>query len=185
MAEGYSDIPHGTYSIWRSNTLGRSFDLDSSFGCQCWDYASLFWRNVGFGVGYPQTGPNLSAYEVWTVSKAQNAGNQFDLIYNKTSIQQGDIIVLNGNTSNPYGHIAFADEDYNGTDDIYAIGQNQGGTPLPGGGTAVTRNQIGLGLFLGAFRYKGWENTPPITRSKGHFKWVFYSRRLNQMRNGM
>lgn len=182
MAEGYSNIAHGTYSEWRTNTLGHEYDLDGSYGCQCWDYASLFWRNVGFPAGYPLTGINGYAYECWTNSRIQNQGNQFDLIYSKESIQQGDIIVLNGNTSNPAGHITFADEGYNGTDYIYAIGQNQGGTPLPGGGTAVTRNQVGLDLFLGAFRYKGWHTPTPPTpqggRAKRGFKWVLYANKL-------
>ena len=184
MSTGYVDVPHGTYSEWRSNTIGNAYDLDGSYGygCQCWDYASLFWRNVGFAAGYPLTGVNHYASECWTSSRFQNAGNQFDLITNKTAIQQGDIIVLDGNSSNPPGHIAFADEGYNGTDYIYAIGQNQGGTPLPEGGTAVTRNQLGLDLFLGAFRYKGWHSTPTPSsgglRKKSKFPWVLYANKL-------
>lgn len=182
MAEGYSDIAHGTYSIWKANTLGRAFDLDGSFGCQCWDYASLFWRNVGFPAGYPLTGVNGYAYECWTVSRYANADSQFTLINNKQSIQTGDIIVLNAGSLNPAGHIAFADEDYNGTDYIYAIGQNQGGTPDPSGGTPVTRNQIGLDQFLGAFRYKAWHTTPPTPSLQGvtkkRFPWVLYANKL-------
>lgn len=185
MAEGYSDIPHSTYAIWKANTIGHEYDLDGSYGCQCWDYASLFWRNVGFPAGYPLTGSNGSAYECWTVSRTQNAGSTFTLIYNKSDIKEGDIVVLNGNSSNPYGHITFADEDYNGTDNLWGVGQNQGGTPLPGGGTAVTRNIVGLDLFLGAFRYNDWHQpTPPTPTSRNnHFPWVLYARRLNQMRN--
>lgn len=188
MAEGYSDIPHGTYAIWKSNTLGHEYDLDGSYGCQCWDYASLFWRNVGFPAGYPLTGPNHSAYECWTVNKTANAGNKFTLIYNKTDIKQGDVIVMNATSSNPNGHITFADEDYNGTNYIWCIGQNQGGTPSPSGGTAVTRNNLGLGDFLGAFRYNDWHTTPPTpptptsgyTRSRQGFKWAIYARKLRE-----
>lgn len=183
MAEGYSNIPHSTYAIWKTNTLGHEYDLDGYHGCQCWDYASLFWRNVGFATGYPLTGTNHYASECWTQNRIANAGTTFDLVYHKEDIKQGDIIVLDGNISNPPGHIAFADEDYNNSNSIYAIGQNQGGTPLPIGGTAVTRNQIGLSLFLGAFRYKEWETTPPtpptpVRTSKSHFPWVLYARKL-------
>lgn len=189
MAEGYSNIAHGTFLIWKINTLGRAFDLDSSFGCQCWDYASLFWRNVGFPVGYPLTGPLGYAYECWSVNRNVNAGTTFDLINNKSSIQEGDIIVLDAGPLNPAGHIAFADEDYNGTDYIYAIGQNQGGEPDPSGGTPVTRNQIGLDRFLGAFRYKAWHTTPPVPTLAGgvkkRFPWVLYTRKLNQKRGGL
>lgn len=188
MAEGYSDIAHSTYAIWKANTIGHEYDLDSAYGCQCWDYASLFWRNVGFPAGYPLTGPNLSAYECWTVSRVQNAGTTFDLITNVNDIQTGDIIVMNGNASNPPGHITFADENYDGSGYIWCVGQNQGGTPSPGGGTAVTRNRLGLGDFLGAFRYKAWHTTPPSparTRSTPttKFPWAIYARKLRSQRN--
>lgn len=184
MASGYVDLPHDTYSVWKNATLGNEYDLDGAYGCQCWDYASLFWRNVGFGVGYPLTGPQQYASECWTVSRESNKGDQFDLIYNLNDVKTGDIIVLNGNISNPPGHIAFADEDYGGGAYIWAIGQNQGGTPSPSGGTAVTRNQLGVGDFLGAFRYKAWHEVPPTpTLTKTKFPWVLYARKLNQRRN--
>ena len=137
MAEGYVDVPHQSYDVWKIYTIGRAFDLDGSFGCQCWDYASLFWRNLGFPAGYPQTGPNLSAYECWSVSRDANAGDQFDLIYSLDQVKTGDVIVLSGTSSNPPGHITFADEAYNGTNYMYCLGQNQGGTPQPGGGTVI------------------------------------------------
>ena len=185
MAEGYSDIPHSTYEIWKTNTLGHEYDLDGSYGCQCWDYASLFWRNVGFPVGYPLTGDLHYAYQCWTASRVQNAGDTFDLIYAIADVKQGDVIVLNGNSQNPPGHIAFADEDYDGSGYLWCIGQNQGGTPSPSGGTAVTRNHLGMSLFLGAFRYKDWHTTPPTIRSKPkstNFKWVLYARKLRDKR---
>lgn len=184
MASGYVDIPHATYNEWRSNTIGNEYDLDGAYGCQCWDYASLFWRNVGFGVGYPQTGPNLYASECWTVSREINKGDKFDLIYSLSEIKQGDILVFEGTSSNPPGHITFADENYNGSGSIWCVGQNQGGTPSPSGGTPVTRNQLPTPQFLGAFRYKGWEVEPPTPsgRGKPSFKWVLYARKLNQNR---
>lgn len=186
MAEGYSDIAHSTYNEWKLNTLGHEYDLDGYYGCQCWDYASLFWRNVGFPAGFPQTGTNHYASEVWSQKRNVNAGTQFDLIYNVGDILEGDIIVMNGTSQNPPGHITFANENYNGTNTISCMGQNQGGAPSPGGGTAVTINNLGLGDFLGAFRYKAWHTTPPTpTRAKSNFKWVLYARKLNQKRNGM
>lgn len=175
--EGYTSIPHSTYAEWRANTIGRAFDLDSTYGAQCWDYASLFWRNVGFPAGYPLTGNN-NAYGCWTLKKLDNCAydNQiyFLPIDDVTQIKRGDIIVMDGTLSNPPGHITFADEDYNGTNNILCVGQNQGGTPLPGGGTAVTQNLLGLNDFLGVFRYVGWYIEP----KKKHFPWVLYARKL-------
>lgn len=184
---GYVDVPHSTYTEWKNNTVGNGYNLDNSYGCQCWDFASLFWRNIGFPSGYPQTGPNLAAYECWTVSRSANQGDKFDLIYDKTQIKTGDVIVMGPVSFNPYGHITFADEGYNGTDSLRCFGQNQGGgTPDPAGGTTASVNVLGLDQFLGAFRYKGWESSPPpSSKSRGHFPWVLYQRRLNQRRNNM
>ena len=183
MAEGYTDVPHNNYDEWKANTIGHEYDLDGSYGCQCWDYASLFWRNVGFPAGYPQTGPLHYAYQCWTYSRVQNAGDVFDLVEGVGLIKKGDVIVMNGTTANPPGHITFADEDYDGSGYIWCVGQNQGGTPVPGGGTAVTRNRLGLQDFLGAFRYKPWHTTPPplIIRRK-RFPWVLYARKLREKR---
>lgn len=184
MAEGYSDIAHDSYATWKANTIGHEYDLDGNYGCQCWDYASLFWRNVGFPAGYPQTGVNHYASECWSQNRLINAGSTFELIYNLTNVKQGDVVVLDGNSANPPGHITFADEDYDGSGYLWCLGQNQGGTVLPGGGTAVTRNHLGMSLFLGAFRYKAWHTTPPtptpVTRSKRNdkFKWVLYANKL-------
>lgn len=185
MAEGYSNIAHSTYDEWRANTIGRAFNLDGAYGCQCWDYASLFWRNVGFAEGYPLTGPNHYASECWSVNRSTNAGSTFDLIYNVADIKRGDVLVFNGDSGNPPGHITFADEDYNGTQYISCVGQNQGGTVLPEGGTAVTVNRLNLNLFLGAFRYKAWESTPPtppVTYTKKSFPWVLFARKIREAR---
>ena len=186
MAEGYSNIPHSNYDEWRANTIGHAYDLDGSYGCQCWDYASLFWRNVGFPAGYPLTGGLHYAYQCWTVSKIQNSAYNgtvyFELIDMISLVKRGDVIVMNGTISNPPGHITFADEDYDGSGYIWCVGQNQGGSPEPGGGTAVTRNHLGVQDFLGAFRYKGWESPTPPTpvgdEEEKKFPWVFYARKL-------
>lgn len=193
MAIGYTTIGHATWLEWRANTLGQAYDVDPQYGagCQCWDYVSQFWYNVGFPTNYPLTGPNNSAYECWTVNRNNNIsfnGTQyFDLIYNASEVVAGDIVVFAGNTINPPGHIAFADESYDDSGRVWCLGQNQGGTPLPGGGTAVTRNQLNMNEFLGAFRYKEWHTTPPTpTGEDTHkFKWVLYARKLRNKRNNV
>ena len=108
-------------------------------------------------------------------------------------MKRGDVIVWNGTSSFPTGHIGFADEDYNGSNSIAVLGQNQGsgGTPPPvshpNGGTTANVKTLSLSDFAGAFRYKAWEGgpEPTPTRKRGNFPWVLYSRKLNQMRNGM
>ena len=145
---------------------------------QCWDFCSEFWYNIGFGTGYPHTGPNHSAYECWTESKTANAGNKFTLIYDKTQIKQGDVIVYNYFTGNPYGHIGFADEDYNGTDNMQLLSQNNDATK-------VTVHNYSLSHFLGAFRYNAWHEptpTPGGRAGRSNFKWVLYARKLRSKR---
>lgn len=187
MAQGYVTISHSTYLEWRTNTLGQAYDVDGLYGCQCWDYAAEFWYNVGFPQNYPLTGPNQSAYECWTVNRDNNTsygGTQyFDLIYNASDVKTGDIVVFAGTAQNPPGHIAFADENYDGSGYIWGLGQNQGGTPLPSGGTPVTRNQLNMNEFLGAFRYRAWHYIPPTPSTYDtRFPWVLYARKLRNNR---
>lgn len=192
IIRGYVTLPTDTYDVWKSAVNGNGYNADGYYGCQCWDLCAEFWNNIGFPRGYPRTGVNHYASECWTASRDVNAGDQFDLIYNKEDLKRGDVIVWNGTTSFPTGHIGFADEDYNGTNSINVLGQNQGtgGTPTPvvdpEGGTTANVKALSLNNFAGAFRYKEWEVTPPApTARKNHFKWVLYARKLNQMRNRM
>lgn len=180
---GYVVIPHETYLAWRGATLNNSYDVDNfpvGQPYQCWDFTAEFWNNVGFPTNYPLTGGN-DAKGVWTErlnNISYNGVQYFDLITTKEGIKQGDVIVFNpsgwiGET----GHIAFADEDYNGTDNINCLGQNQNGHAY------VDIQSINLTSFAGAFRYREWATPPTPTDDKKHFKWVLYARKLNQMRN--
>lgn len=178
---GYILIPHDTYFQWKNATLNNGYDVDGAYGCQCWDFAAEFWWNVGFPQGYPTLAGTHSAYGAWD-DRIQNAGDKFDLIYDKTQIKQGDVIVYNYFTGNPYGHIGFADEDYNGTNNLQILSENNGGTPYPGGGTFVNVHNYNLAYFRGAFRYKAWHTTPPtptVSEIK-KFPWVLYANKLRK-----
>lgn len=176
MASGYVNVPHSTYDEWRSNTIGNEYDLDGQYGCQCWDYASLFWRNLGFPTGYPQTG-NGYAYGCWTLRKNINAGNKFDLIELLSLVKKGDVVVLDKGrfTGDDAGHIAFADEDYHGGNTLRLLGQNQEHSSATVG-YKVTIDDMSVIKFLGAFRYKEWEQPvpPPPPPSKKKHKFPFY-----------
>lgn len=174
---------------------GNGYNFDSTYGCQCYDLAAEFWWNVGFPAGYPIIDQS-SAYRMWHYKDqnvAYNGTTYFDLIYNLADVKRGDVMVFNYTSYNPYGHVAWADVDYNAwTPDpnqpyeFPVLSQNNGGTPDPQGGALTNVHGYDTRLFLGAFRYKEWEETPPtppVTRSKGSFKWVLMARRLNQMRN--
>lgn len=188
---GYVDVPHGTYDEWRNTTNSNGYNIDNSYGCQCWDFSSLFWRNIGFPAGYPHI-TSSSAYTMWGLrdqNVAYGGVTYFDLVYNINEVKRGDIMVFNYNSSNPYGHVGFADEDFaTWTPDptkpyeFPILSENNGGTPDPQGGAVTNIHGYDYRLFLGAFRYRDWNVTPTPTEeiTKSKFPWVLYS---NKIRN--
>ena len=196
IINGYVTIPHSTYLEWKNNVNGNGYNADGYYGCQCWDLTAEFWHNVGFPVGYPLTGPNHYAEECWNVNRNNNIAYggtvYFDLITSLNDVKQGDVIVWNGTTAFPTGHIGFADEDYDGSGYIAVLGQNQGsgGTPPPifpsDGGSTTNVKRLSVSNFAGAFRYKEWESTPPTPpvgfTTKKRFPWVLYARKLRNNR---
>ena len=196
---GYVLVPHETYLAWRNATNGNGYDVDSTYGCQCWDFASLFWYNVGFGTGYPLLN-GLNAYTMWDrryENMSHNGVQVFDLVTNINDVQQGDIMVYGPNQANPFGHVAFADQDFaSWTPDpsqpyeFPVLSENNGGYPDPAGGAYVNIHGYDYRLFLGAFRYKEWERptpTPTVTRKpiKKRFPWCIYARKFRNQRQGM
>lgn len=193
---GYVVLPTNTYLAWKTAVAGNGYDADGSYGDQCWDLTAEFWHNVGFPTGYPLTGPNHYAYECWTVNRnnniSYNGTTYFELITSLDQVKQGDVVVFNGTSGNPAGHIGFADENYDPNKNGYIaiLGQNQGsgGTPVPvinpaGGTTANVKDLYVATDFLGAFRYIPWQQpTPPIVLRRGKFPWVLYARRLREKR---
>lgn len=188
---GYVDVAHSTYAEWKANTLNNGYDIDGSYGCQCWDFVSIFWRNLGFPAGYPIITAS-SAYTMWENRLANsilNGQRMFDLITNLDDVKQGDIIVYNYFSLNPYGHVGFADEDYAtwhannpSSYEFPILSENNGGTPDPAGGAYVNVHGYDTRLFLGAFRYGGWETTPPTPSgrktTRKRFPWVLYANKL-------
>jgi hypothetical protein len=122
---------------------------------------------------------------------AYNGTTYFDLIYNLSDVKRGDIMVFTYTSYNPYGHVGWADVDYSSwepdPDEPYefpVLSQNNGGTPVPQGGALTNIHGYDIRLFLGAFRYRGWEVTPPTpTEVKHHFKWVLYAKHLRNRSN--
>lgn len=189
---GYVTVPHNTYLAWESNTLNNGYDVDSTYGCQCWDFASLFWWNVGFPTGYPLITAS-SAYTMWNLREqniSYNGTTYFDIIYNLADVKQGDVMVFNYTASNPYGHVGFATRDYAGWDptdyEFPILSENNQGTPDPAGGAYVNIHGYDTRLFLGAFRYKEWiQPVPPTPTRTGKFPWFIYTNKLRNKRNGI
>lgn len=181
------NVAHATYDEFKAAVIGRGFDLDGGFNYQCWSAVDLLYEQSDVGQYlytsryFIPTDPGY-AKTCWTYLPARNlnASGHFTAVYNVTEIKRGDIIVFDTypNWYGTAGHIAYADEDYNGTDYIDLLGQNQGPGSNPYTGTVfnVTRSYLG-GAFLGIFRYDAWESTPPgpqpteKAKEKRHFPW--------------
>lgn len=171
---GYVSVNHATYADWRQATLGNGYNVDGMYGNQCWDFCALLWWQYGLTL-YTRPGGG-TAEDCWTVSRALNSVTPFTSVYNKSEILQGDVIVFAGTTQYPTGHIAFANEDYNGTNSIECLGQHQGGAGQNDPSNLATLNLVN---FLGAFRNMNWTNVPPSpptppsgTGEKRKFPWA-------------
>lgn len=182
-----------SYDTFRNEVLARAaqglgYDVDGAYGYQCWDLAAELWMNTpefsNSGL-YPQTGPNYAAEECWTVSRDANAGDSFDLIWNYSDVKYGDVIVIGSSPISTTGHIAFADENYTGTNYMNLLGQNQVDPNFYTGHIPTVTNVDVGSYFLGAFRYKDWGGGPgpgpgpqPITLSNTKFPWVLLANKL-------
>lgn len=145
----YYSVPIGTYNDFRAATLGKGFDIDGAYGFQCFDLCAVLWQQIGRNL---LTG-NGCAYGCWTLKRDVNAGSDFELITSKEKVKRGDVVVFR---MGQFGHIGFADEDYNGSVCIKLLGQNQGGVPYPKGGSYTNVVNVSMATFLGAFRFKKW-----------------------------
>lgn len=161
-------ISTNSYTAFRTDALNRAaqnlgYDVDGYYGYQCWDLAAELWMNLpefaNSGL-WPHTGPNSAAMECWTVSRTENAGDSFNLIYNLSDVKRGDVIVIGPSAVSSVGHIAFADENYNGSNYMNLLGQNQVNPDLTYGHIPTVTN-LNVSAFLGAFRLKSWTPTPP------------------------
>lgn len=149
----YIYAPTESYSEFKDYSLNNCFDVDGYYGSQCWDLAATFWMN------YTEDGRTLStcgtgaAKGSWNC-KEQNAGNEFELIYDVNDIQAGDWIIF---ASGEYGHVGMAlGNNNNGY--VTLLGTNQGGYSCAGGGSAANIINISLKSFIGAFRPKTYIN---------------------------
>lgn len=153
---GYVNIPHDSYQQWRDATFGNGYDVDLSWGNQCWDYCAELWYQYGLRLVTKAGGGG--AADCWLVSRSVNARNPFIAIDRKEDIKRGDVIVWNRSNVSKTGHIGFADEDYNNTNEILSVGQVPS---IHGQNGNVSLDRINLSSFLGVFRNTDWEETPP------------------------
>lgn len=147
------------------NSVGLGTCINNAYGAQCFALADDFWQNyAGRALSSCGTGAakgTLNCYEY-------NAGDNFEMIWDKTQLQPGDWVVT---TNGTWGHIFMAMGYYN-NGYIAGFGQNQGGGYCPKGGSATNVVNLGLSSFGGAFRPKSYvapepEPTPPVPTPSG------------------
>lgn len=146
--------PTGTPLEFKEYTIGKCWNSDLHYGSQCWDLADIFWQNYA-GRNFSTCGTG-AAKGSWNC-KEQNAGNEFDLIYDEQQLQTGDWVIFN---SGKYGHVGMAMGNFN-NGYISILGQNQGGTACSDGGSATNIINISLNSFIGAFRPKSYVKPNP------------------------
>ena len=169
----YVYVQHNSYQEFRNATLGNGYNVDNSYGNQCWDLpALLYWQ---YGLTLVTKAGGGTAADCWNVSRAVNSRPPFTSLEGKENIKRGDILVWNSNQFSLTGHIAFADEDYNGTNEIKCLGQNQGQGTMAGANIAT----LTFNNFLGIFRNTEWQQPPepPTPTEKKRFPFVLYSNR--------
>lgn len=153
---------------YKNSVLGKCIDLDGKWGSQCVDGFSDFnYQYTGRWVTTCGTG---SARGIWDCAE-YNAGEDYLLITNPVDLQAGDWIIFDGGQ---YGHVGMALGYYN-NGYIALLGENQGGSPCEGGGSAFNIINMSLKTFKGAFRPKIYikpEPVPePVIPISGCVKW--------------
>ena len=153
----YIYAPTDTYQHFKDYTIGKCWDVDGSWGAQCWDLSSLHAMNYTNDRRVFSTCGTGAAKGMWAC-KEQNAGTEYDLVYNIGNLKVGDIAVFGGGT---WGHTGIiAGPVVNGY--VALLGQNQGGAACSGGGAATNIINMSLKDFLGAFHPKTYvDPTPP------------------------
>lgn len=154
-----------TPEAFKNATLGLCIYANNRYGSQCVSLARSFWFSyAGRDVSTCGTG---MAKGMMNCSE-QNAGDDFLVFWSndKNKIQAGDWLVFTGGQ---YGHVGMALAPVvNGY--VTLLGENQGGRPCEGGGTATNIINISIKNLIGFYRPKAYikpEPTPPKAPDTG------------------
>lgn len=132
---------------YKNSVLGQCIDMDGHYGSQCVDLSTDF--NYNYTGRWFSTCGTGAAYGLWDC-REQNAGEEYELIYDAAQLQPGDWIIFGGGQ---YGHVGMSLGYYN-NGYIALLGENQGGAGCNGGGAAANIINMSLKTFRGAFRPK-------------------------------
>jgi len=143
-----------TYPSFKAEWLGRRVDYDHVYAYQCVDLILEYIKEC-YGISSGVWG---NAIDYWTHPSAPLL-KKFDKVATK-SPRQGDIVVFNGLSGNPYGHIAIADRSASGG---YVVCLEQNGQTGGGSGRygdAIRLRSISTARIAGVLRPKASTPAP-------------------------
>lgn len=145
-----------TPEAFMNATLNRCIYANNIYGAQCVSLARSFWfsyanRDVSTcGTGMAKGMMNCAE---------QNAGEDFLIFWSdsKSQIQAGDWLIFDGGI---YGHVGMSlGPVVNGY--VTLLGENQGGIPCEGGGSATNIINININKLIGFYRPKKYIKPTP------------------------
>lgn len=162
---GVSSLPAGTYAdlgavevvdtssveAFKSDVLGRCLIANNIYGAQCVSLARVFWHSYA-GRDVSTCGTGLAKGMMKCAE--QNAGDDFEIIYDVNKIIAGTWVVTDGATT---GHICMAlGPVTNGY--VACLGQNQSGASCGKnvGGSAANIINLSMKNFLGGYIPKNY-----------------------------
>lgn len=154
-----------TYEEFKSEVLGKGFDVDGYYGEQCWDLFAYYCKRLGYspihctGTGYAQ--------DLWEKRATNGILKYFDEV---TMMNPGDVAIFKRTASTPLSHVAIFDHDIDGKNGAF-LGQNQGGKVVSSNGGSAA-NIISLpysATYDTAFRPKCFKSTQQKPAADPHF----------------
>ena len=141
-----------TYTEFRDKNMGKYLDFDGEYGCQCWDLAQFYFRDVLGLPRYILDGCDLVS-NMLIPPKREVLDQYFDEVpMNK--MQQGDVVIWN------WGHIAVYDHYENG--ECYYFSQNPGACHIEmikaDGGYAFRKKTTHRIAYRVHIENMGWSN---------------------------
>ena len=141
-------------------TYGHAYDIDGSYGYQCWDGMAKFCKDAKIPLSVIHCSKTGYVQDIWELRYKSGILNYFYEIKPK-DFENGDWIIWGRNYNmTPKSHVAMY---YNGK----AYGQSQNGIKQ------FNLATLDMLKALGGFRWKGWENN--MIRLKDGFQSLKYS----------
>lgn len=142
---------------FKNSTLGKCIIANNIYGAQCVSLARAFWwsyanRDVSTcGTGVAKGMMNCAE---------SNAGEDFEIIYDKNQIIAGTWVVTDGSYT---GHICMALGGVNDSGYVACLGENQGGNSCGNGIGGSATNIINLSMknFIGGYIPKSYIPVEP------------------------